>query len=115
MSAIDAVLAQGLELSRRAETVLANDLANWETPGFHAQTLSWQAQFARALPRGPQAVTAVTGQLVAMPGATRPDGAATSMSALMAGLAQTQLLYGLAAQGWQIRQSSLQQAAQGLP
>jgi flagellar basal-body rod protein FlgB len=115
MSAIDAVIAKALELSSRSEAVIANDVANWETPGFHAQSLSWQAAFARALPRGPQAVAAVKGRLVAMPGATRPDGASTSLSVLMANLAQAQLLYGLAAQGWQIRQNAVQQAAQGVP
>jgi len=115
MNPTDAVVAQGLRLSAQALAVLADDTANWATPGFRARVLAWQGALARAVPQGPAAVARVTGRVTAWPGRTRPDQASTSLSALMAQVAMTQATYDLAAEGWQIRHQAVQTAAQGVP
>lgn len=115
MNVTDVALAQSLRLSRTAETVIANDLANVETPGFHAQRLAWQRALGQALAKSPAAVKQVRGTLETLPGTTRPDNAATSQTLLMKELARTQLLYGLAAESWQTAQQTEQTVSHGLP
>ncbi|CAB1128006.1 Flagellar basal body rod protein FlgB [Candidatus Hydrogenisulfobacillus filiaventi] len=91
---------QSLELYRKAETVVADNLANWETPGFQAQRLSFRRALAAAWQAGGGPVRA---RLQAVPGSLRPDGSSVDLTAQMAQLAQLQLGFDLAAQALSIK------------
>lgn len=106
------LLSQALTLSQQAESVVTNNLANYETPGFHPQQLKFQTALAQAWNRG-QNISAVHGQMVTQSGAVRPDGSGVSMTAQMSELMKVQLLYATAAQGYTREYTEVKAAVQG--
>ena len=105
----------GLELNQRQEALIANNLANYDTPGYHAQTLVFKKALAKALARGPAAAAAVKGQVVTTPGALRLDGSNVSMTQQMALLAEAQLNYQVAVQSFNYRDTEIKIASEGRP
>ncbi len=89
-----------MNLSREQELYITNDLANYDTPGFKAQNLSFQGELAQAIKQGPMAVMKVTGTVTATPGFVQNNGNSVSMSAQMANLVQSQLTYETAVQAY---------------
>ncbi len=100
MNLTQAVVIQDLILSQKSEALIANNLANLETPRFKARELSFQGQLASALGSGPGAVRQVTGQIVTLPLDSRADGSSVSLTGQMSALAAVQLQYDLAVQAY---------------
>ncbi len=96
----DAAIVATMNLSREQELYITNDLANYQTPGFKAQNLSFQSQLASALNEGPGAVLSVSGTVVTTPGSVANNGNSVSLTAQMSNLAQAQLLYETAVEAY---------------
>jgi flagellar basal-body rod protein FlgB len=96
----DAAIVATMNLSRQQELYIANDLANYDTPHYKAQNLSFQPALAQALGQGPQAILQVTGTVVKTLGSVSNNGNSVSMTGQMANLAQAQLLYETAVQAY---------------
>lgn len=96
----DAAIVATMNLSRQQELYITNDLANYDTPGYKAQNLSFQSDLAKALKQGPNAVMQVTGTVTNTPGRTQNNGNSVSMSAQMSNLVQAQLTYETAVQAY---------------
>jgi len=92
----EATIIQALTLSQRAQLVVANNLANAETPGYKAQRLSFRAALGQATSQGPAAVLSVQGTLATLPGRVQANGNNVSVTQEMAALAQDQLYYNTA-------------------
>lgn len=96
----DAAIVATMNLSRQQELYITNDLANYDTPGYKAQNLSFQGELAQALSQGPGAVMKVAGTVVTTPGSVSNNGNSVSMTSQMSNLAQTQLLYSTAVEAY---------------
>ncbi len=96
----DATIVAAMNLSRQQELYITNDLANYDTPGFHAQNLSFQGQLAAAIQQGPSAIAQVSGEVVTTTGAVQNNGNSVSMTAQMSNLVQAQLLYETAVEAY---------------
>lgn len=110
-----AVIAQGLNLSRRQELVTANNLANYDTPGYKAVSFRFQTALRQALSGGPGAIMAVSGTTVVDRGSLRPDGNSVSMTQEMATLTQAQLLYETSVQALNQKVTDLKIVTGGKP
>lgn len=104
-----------LGLSRRQETMIANNLANYDTPGYKAQGLSFQSELAKALHQGSRAVASVTGSVTTVTGSLRPDGNSVSLTGQMANLAQAQLTYQTAVQAFNNKVTEVKIVTSGRP
>ncbi len=104
-----------LGLSRQQETMIANNLANYDTPGYKAQGLSFQSQLAKALNQGTKAVASVTGSVTTVTGSLRPDGNSVSLTGQMADLAQAQLTYQTAVQAFNNKVTEVKIVTSGRP
>lgn len=102
-------LAQALLLSDRAMQFDSNDLANSQTPAFAAQTLSFGAQLAQQWQA--QSATGGSGSVVTEPGSISPDGSSVDPTAIMTNLTENETVYSLAAQAWQMQQTTIQTVA----
>ncbi len=109
----DAAIIQTMNLSRQQELYITNDLANYDTPGFKAQNLSFQNQLAQALQQGPGAVMQVTGFVAQTPGSVDNNGNSVSMTAQMSNLAQSQLLYETAVQAYNEKVTEIKIVTEG--
>ncbi len=96
MNLTNALIASTLSLTQKSEDLVANNLANYETPGYKASTLSFQGQLASAMSQGSQAVMNVQGTVVKSQGSLRADGSNVSLTGQMTDLAQNQLTYQMA-------------------
>ncbi|HZS90581.1 MAG TPA: flagellar basal body rod protein FlgB [Chloroflexota bacterium] len=89
---------QGMEfalnsLSDRMQ-VLANNIANSQTPGYQAQDVSFEGQLASILNGEDTATPMATGQVVNSPDvSTRIDGNTVGMDSEMGRLSETVLMY----------------------
>jgi flagellar basal-body rod protein FlgB len=89
---------QGLEfalnsLSQRQQ-VLANNIANAQTPGFIAQDVSFEDQLAQIFDGQATATPMAQGAMADAPDyASTPDGNTVSMESQMAKVTETNLLY----------------------
>ncbi len=104
-----------LALSRQQETMIANNLANYDTPGFKASALSFQSQLASALKQGPGAVAQVTGTVSTDTGAMRSDGNSVDLTAQEVALAQAQLTYQTAVQAFNAKVTDIKIVTEGKP
>lgn len=109
----DAAIVQTMNLSRQQELYITNDLANYDTPGFKAQNLSFQSQLNAALSQGPSAVESVTGTVVTTPGSIAENGNSVSMTSEMTDLAQSQLLYDTAVQAYNEKVTEMKIVTEG--
>jgi flagellar basal body rod protein FlgB len=80
------VITHTLALADQAMRDDTQDLANSQTPGFRAQTLSFQQQLAQALRQSPAAAATVTGVTETEPGSLSPDGSSVDLTAVMVNL-----------------------------
>jgi flagellar basal body rod protein FlgB len=112
MTSILNYLAQGMWLSRQAEDVVINNLANYETPGFQPEELSFQQALGQAWQQGLPAST-VQGTLVKQGGVVRPDGSGVSMTQQMASLMQWEMVYATASTGYHDEATEIRAAAEG--
>lgn len=104
-----------LGLSRQQETMIANNLANYDTPGYKAQGLSFQSQLKQAMDRGTNAVASVSGTVTTLTGSLRPDGNSVSLTGQMADLAQAQLTYQTAVQAFNNKVTEVKIVTSGRP
>ncbi|AUW94988.1 flagellar basal body rod protein [Sulfobacillus thermotolerans] len=102
-----------LNLSRKAEALVANNLANYDTPGYKTETLSFQSQLAQAIAQGPAQVAQVKGQIVINPMALQPDLNSVSMTQQTTDLAKTQLLYETAVQAFNYKVTEVKIVSEG--
>ncbi|NMP23544.1 flagellar basal body rod protein FlgB [Sulfobacillus harzensis] len=109
----DAAIVATMNLSRQQELYITNDLANYDTPGFKAQNLSFQGQLAKALGQGPSAVAQVAGTVVTTPGSVGNNGNSVSMTSEMADLARSQLLYETAVQAYNQKTTEIKIVTEG--
>lgn len=109
----DAAIVATMNLSRQQELYITNDLANYDTPGFKAQNLSFQSQLSRALGQGPQAVAQVTGTVTTTPGSVGNNGNSVAMTAEMADLARSQLLYETAVEAYNEKTTAIKIVTEG--
>ena len=105
------VLAQGLTLSNRAMQYASNDLANSQTPNFRSKTLSFQGELARALRHSAVSAAHVQGVVQTEPGSLSPNGSSVDMTAVMVNLTQNEESYDVAAQAFQMHESTVQTVA----
>lgn len=105
-------LGQGMNLSQRAADVITNNLANYETPGYQPQALSFQQALKNAWSNGTP-VASVTGTLVTDGGAVRPDGSGVSLTQQMGSLMQMQMLYDTAATSYKDQATEIRAVAEG--
>ena len=90
--------AQGLEYALNSlslrQQVLANNIANAQTPGYVSQDVSFQSQLANILGGQETADPTATGTVVQSPDvSTRQDGNSVSMETEMAKVDETNVLY----------------------
>lgn len=111
----DAAIVTTMNLSRQQELYITNDLANYDTPGFKAQNLSFQNQLSAAMNQGPAAVAQVTGSVTTTPGSADNNGNSVSMTAEMSDLAQSQLLYETAVQAYNQQVTEVKIVTEGKP
>lgn len=109
----DASIVAAMNLSRQQELYITNDLANYNTPGFKAQNLTFQNQLNQALQQGPNAVMQVTGTVATTSGSVSNDGNSVSMTAQMSNLAQSQLLYETAVQAYNEKVTQIKIVTEG--
>lgn len=109
----DAVIVQTMNLSRQQELYITNDLANYDTPGFKAQNLSFQKQLQQAMNQGPKFVSQVAGSVSQTPGSLTNNGNSVSMTAQMANLAKSQLLYEISVQAFNEKVTQLKIVTEG--
>jgi flagellar basal-body rod protein FlgB len=109
----DAAIIQTMNLSRQQELYITNDLANYDTPGFKAQNLTFQNQLAQAMQQGTGAIMRVTGTVVQTPGSVDNNGNSVSMTGQMSNLAQSQLLYETAVQAYNEKVTELKIVTEG--
>ena len=109
---------QGMEfalnsLSNRMQ-VLANNIANSQTPGFQAQDISFESQLTSILNGESTSTPMATGQVVSSPDTTtRIDGNTVSMESEMGRLSQTGIMYSALTQLTTDRLSILKTAITG--
>ncbi len=96
MNVTNALVISDLNLSQKRTNLIANNLANYETPGFKASRLSFEGALASAMNRGPSAVLAVQGTIVKSQTSLRADGNNVSLTGQMTALARAQLSYQMA-------------------
>ena len=90
---------QGMEYALNSlslrQQVLANNIANAQTPGYTAQDVSFQDQLARILDGGQSVVTPTeTGSVVDSPDVSaRSDGNTVGVESEMGKLSETSVLY----------------------
>lgn len=106
-------IVQTLYLSHRQENYIANNLANYDTPGYKSQELSFQSQLSTALKQGPQAVGAVKGQVDTTTGALRADGNSVSMTGQMTDMVKAQLLYSTSVQAFNTKATEMKIVTEG--
>lgn len=111
----DATIVAAMNLSRQQELYITNNLANYDTPGFKAQNLSFQHQLQNALNQGPGAVMQVPGSVVTTPGSVTNNGNSVSMTGQMAHLAKSQLLYETAVQAYNQQVTEIKIVTEGKP
>lgn len=104
-----------LRMSRKAEELITNNLANYDTPGYKSQTLSFRHQLKAAIQNGPAAIANVQGAVVTQTGSLRPDGNNVSMTGQMTALAQVQLLYQTAVQAFNQKTTEMKIVTEGRP
>lgn len=112
-NATDAAIVATMNLSRKQELYITNDMANYDTPGFKAQNLSFQHQLAQALGQGPGAALQVKGTVATTPGSVGNNGNSVSMTAEMANLARSQLLYQTAVQAYNQKTTEIKIVTEG--
>lgn len=96
MDVLHALIGQSLALNQKSEEIIANNLANAETPGFTASRLSFQTSLQKAKAAGASQVTAVQGTVVPEPGKKSANGNNVSITDEMTALARVQLSYQMA-------------------
>lgn len=106
MSVNDVLIAQVLTLSQKSESVIANNLANAETPGFKASRFEFQNRLNAAVKQGANQVAQVRGTVVAEPGQQSANGNNVSLTGEMVALVHAQLVYrtALAAQSHEMKE-----------
>src|SRR5579884_2814859 len=95
MSLVDTtqqVLEAAMSGSELRQTLLTNNLANVDTPGYQAQDVNFQTALQNALANG-QSVDQVSFQPVTTPGAAGPDGNGVSANQQEAYMSENGLLY----------------------
>lgn len=90
--------AQGLEYALNSlslrQQVLANNIANAQTPGYEAQDVSFESQLAGILGGQAQATPMAAGDVVQSPDmAATQDGNSVGMESEMSRMSETNLLY----------------------
>jgi len=109
---------QGLQyalnsLSTRQQ-VIANNIANAQTPGYTAQDVSFQSQLASILNGDVSASATDSGAVVDSPDVTtRQDGNSVGMESQMSKMSETNLLYNALTQLTSDRMSILKTAITG--
>lgn len=85
---ITSVLSQALSVIDERTRVLANDVANANTPGFKAQDVTFEGALRQTLglSPGPKALEAA---IIAAPGLMTPNGNGVDMEAALVDLQQT--------------------------
>ncbi len=102
-----------LNLSQKAEGMMANNLANYDTPGYKSESLSFQHQLAQAITQGPGAVSRVRGQVVVNTMALQPNLNSVSLTQQTTDLAKTQLLYQSAVQAFNYKTTEIKIVTEG--
>jgi flagellar basal body rod protein FlgB len=85
---VDGVLAQALAVTDLRTRVLANDVANANTPGFQAQDATFAAVLRAQMGLGP-GPDPLRGVVFASPGLMTPNGNGVDLEATMVALQQT--------------------------
>ena len=85
---ITSVLAQALSVIDERTRVLANDVANANTPGFRAQDVSFEGVLRQSMGLG-AGPNALSGVVVTAPGLMTPNGNGVDMEAALVDLQQT--------------------------
>lgn len=96
MNLTNALIASTMQLTQKSENLVANNLANYETPGFKASSLAFEGALASAMSSGPAAVLNVQGTVATSSASLRADGSNVSLTGQMTALAQDQLTYQMA-------------------
>ncbi|OLZ11799.1 flagellar basal body rod protein FlgB [Sulfobacillus thermosulfidooxidans] len=102
-----------LNLSQKAETIIANNLANYDTPGYKSESLSFQHELAAAIAKGPEAIAQVKGQVMVNTMSLQPDLNSVSMTQQTTDLAKTQLLYQTAVQAFNYKTTEIKIVSEG--
>ncbi|HUA47906.1 MAG TPA: hypothetical protein VMA77_21900 [Solirubrobacteraceae bacterium] len=112
MSLLDATqqaLESAMSGSELRNTLLTQNLANVDTPGYQAQDVNFQASLAQAIQAG-QSPSSVTFQPYTVAGSTGADGNGVSPEQQEAALSQNGLLYETLTQIAAQRESILESA-----
>lgn len=117
MGLFDTVSSQAvvaaLNLSRKAEGLIANNLANYDTPGYKTETLSFQGQLKQALSQGPAQIAQVQGRVAVNTLSLQPDLNSVSLTQQTTDLAKTQLLYETAVQAFNYKVTEVKIVSEG--
>lgn len=111
MDAVSTLLAHALEAQGLQQRLLAENVANMDTPGYHPKTLSFQQQLARAanLPQ----MLAVKPQVVSSSGIYRNDGNGVDPDKTMVDLSRAAMRYATLSQLFGSRMNQLTSAISG--
>jgi flagellar basal-body rod protein FlgB len=85
-------LEAAMQGSMMRQSLLTNNLANVDTPGYQREDVNFQGQLAQAMASG-QSPDAVTFQPATEPGITRADGNGIDAEKESANLAENGILY----------------------
>ena len=102
-----------LNLSAKSEAMIANNLANYDTPGYKSTSLSFQHQLKQALAQGPQAVAQVKGRESVNTLSMQPDLNSVSLTQQTTDLAKMQLLYQTAVQAFNYKDTEIRIVSEG--
>ncbi len=102
-----------LNLSAKSEAMIANNLANYDTPGYKSESLSFQKQLNQALAQGTQAVERVKGRVSVNTLSVQPDLNSVSLTHETTDLAKIQLLYQTAVQAFNYKTTEIKIVSEG--
>ncbi|HBQ94679.1 MAG: flagellar basal body protein [Firmicutes bacterium] len=102
-----------LNLSAKSEGMIANNLANYDTPGYKSESLSFQHQLQQALAQGPDQVAQVKGRVSVNSLALQPDLNSVSLTQQTTDLAKIQLLYQTAVQSFNYKDTEIKIVSEG--
>lgn len=108
------VLSKILDLTAERQRVLAHNLANINTPGFHRMDLDFQADLAEALREGPQALVTFTPVAKEDPNAeARADGNTVQLETEVSEMNKNSMLYQMTLHAMTVHMSILRTAVTG--
>ena len=108
------ILAQTLDAAALRHRVIAQNVANVNTPGYRRKAVEFEADLARAMAAGDaSAVASVRPSVVVADGPARVDGNTVDIDAEMNLMAKNALLYQAATQVIASRMASLRAAVAG--